>query len=376
MSDQSLATVERQEIAIPSDVSAGALQSALNGDLAKLSGEDRLKFYGKLCEFTGLNPLSKPFDWIQFQGKLTLYPNKGCAEQLRKLHGVTFDDAFERKLEFGLLIMTVRGSDKRGRRDFATAALPFDEKMPAEAKANAIMKLETKAKRRLTLSIAGLTMFARDVDDRELDDTPRHTVQTTMPETASDRAALLNEMVNKAIDVETIQEERREEKEERRTEPFREAIIERAEKHGNPVINFSGTPEVTGNTQAAAKVVLPGPTGDSTIKRPATGAGDSAPANLTSGPVSPPSASPASAAPPPAAVPGVLPEDVVRNLEICFSGNEDPDMKLCMKFLFAKKYLQAGQDLSRLSAEMATKILGRPVAFFRAVKTWANPLPQ
>lgn len=188
---------------VPADVSAGALQAALAGDLSKLTGEDRLKFYGALCNFTGLNPLSKPFDWIQFQGKLTLYPNKGCAEQLRKLHKITFDDAFERKAEFGLLIVTVRGTDAAGRRDFATAALPFDDKMAPDVRANALMKCETKAKRRFTLSIAGLTMFARDIEDSDVQ--PSHEQNIAQIETASDRAAELNRGINPAIDVETVE---------------------------------------------------------------------------------------------------------------------------------------------------------------------------
>lgn len=189
---------------VPADVNAGALQAALAGDLAKLTGEDRLKFYGALCNFTGLNPLSKPFDWIQFQGKLTLYPNKGCAEQLRKIHKITFDDAFERKAEFGLLIVTVRGTDRDGRRDFATAALPFDDKMAPDVRANALMKCETKAKRRFTLSIAGLTMFARDIEDSDVQ--PSHEQNIAQIETASDRAAELNRAINPPIEVEEIKE--------------------------------------------------------------------------------------------------------------------------------------------------------------------------
>src|SRR5690349_12423893 len=107
MTETALQKREENSAVVPADVSAAALQAALAGDLSQMQGGDRLKFYGALCEFTGLNPLSKPFDWITFQGKLTLYPNKGCAEQLRKLHGVTFDAKPERVFEHGILITTV-----------------------------------------------------------------------------------------------------------------------------------------------------------------------------------------------------------------------------------------------------------------------------
>lgn len=153
----SLQTTNPNTAVVPSDVSAGAMQAALAGDLSKLTENDRLKFYGALCEFTGLNPLSQPFNWLTFQGKLVLYANKGCAEQLRKIHGVSVD-IIERKVEFGCLVVRVKATDKAGRHDESLAAVPFNEKASADA-AIAMMKCETKAKRRVTLSICGLGMM-------------------------------------------------------------------------------------------------------------------------------------------------------------------------------------------------------------------------
>ena len=103
---------DSNQVMVPADVSAGALEVALAGDLSKLSSEERLKFYGALCGYTGLNPLSKPFDWIVFQGKMTLYANKGCAEQLRKIHKVNVE-IVERRHEFGVYSVRIKANDVR-----------------------------------------------------------------------------------------------------------------------------------------------------------------------------------------------------------------------------------------------------------------------
>jgi hypothetical protein len=54
--------------------------------------------------------------------------------------------------------VTAQATDKTGRVDESIGAVPV-ENLKGEAKANAIMKGETKAKRRVTLSICGLGML-------------------------------------------------------------------------------------------------------------------------------------------------------------------------------------------------------------------------
>ncbi len=58
----------------------------IGGDLSKLSSEERLQYYNALCASLSLNPLTKPFDYIPLNGKLTLYARKDATEQLRKVH--------------------------------------------------------------------------------------------------------------------------------------------------------------------------------------------------------------------------------------------------------------------------------------------------
>src|SRR5512139_3902696 len=61
----------------------------IGGDLSKLTPEQRVSYYLQVCNSLGLNPLTKPFDYITLNGRLTLYARKDCADQLRKINGVS-----------------------------------------------------------------------------------------------------------------------------------------------------------------------------------------------------------------------------------------------------------------------------------------------
>jgi hypothetical protein len=63
-----------------------------------------------------------------------------------------------------IYIVTARAKDRTGREDESTGAVPLGN-LKGDALANALMKCETKAKRRVTLSIAGLGWL----DETELD---------------------------------------------------------------------------------------------------------------------------------------------------------------------------------------------------------------
>src|SRR5690606_13039724 len=64
-------------------------------------------------------------------------------------------------------VVRVYGRDKTGREDVATGAVSIAG-LKGDALANAVMKAETKAKRRLTLSLAGLGWL----DESEVDSIP------------------------------------------------------------------------------------------------------------------------------------------------------------------------------------------------------------
>jgi len=141
-------------------------QVVIHGDLSKLSPADRVRYYKAVCESVGLNPLTKPFDYIQLQGRLTLYAKRDAADQLRRIHGISITK-LERDYQDDIYVVTAYGQDKNGRVDSATGAVSIAG-LKGEAKANAIMKAETKAKRRLTLSLAGLGWL----DETETDSIP------------------------------------------------------------------------------------------------------------------------------------------------------------------------------------------------------------
>lgn len=125
----------------------------LQGDLSKLTPVQRVSYYQKVCESVGLNPLTKPFDYIVLKKGLTLYPTKSATEQLRELHGVSIDDLniTETDTQF---VVKVKGHDKNGRTDFDIGVV--DKKDMQGISENVQMKAVTKAKRRLTLSLCGL----------------------------------------------------------------------------------------------------------------------------------------------------------------------------------------------------------------------------
>ena len=129
----------------------------LNGDLSKMTATQRVQFYNQFCEKLGLNPLTLPFQLISFQGKLRMYSTKDCSEQLRKIHGVSITDLSSKEMN-GVYVVTAKAMDRHGKTDAATGAVTI-EGLKGDALANAIMKAESKAKRRVTLSICGLGLL-------------------------------------------------------------------------------------------------------------------------------------------------------------------------------------------------------------------------
>jgi hypothetical protein len=131
----------------------------LSGDLSKLTAEQRVSFYNRVCESLGLNPLTQPFAYLRLSGKEILYAKKDATEQLRFLHHISIDPkGFTREVIEGVYVVTAPASMPSGRTDVSTGAVPIDG-ITGEARANAMMKAETKAKRRVTLSICGLGML-------------------------------------------------------------------------------------------------------------------------------------------------------------------------------------------------------------------------
>ncbi len=142
----------------PDDLGAAMERVMVSGDLSPLTPSQRSEYYMRVCQSVGLNPFTKPFAYIKLNNKLTLYALRDCADQLRRLRGISIE-IVDRKLTDGFLSVHVRATDKDGRKDEDYGVVPVGTTLAGEAGANLIMKCLTKAKRRVTLSICGLGLL-------------------------------------------------------------------------------------------------------------------------------------------------------------------------------------------------------------------------
>ena len=136
------------------------------GDLSKLSAAERVNYYSATCKALALNPLSQPFQYITLNGKLTLYARKDATDQLRKIHNVSIN-IVSREHVNDVYIVTARATTPEGRTDESIGAVALG-RLAGDLLCNAIMKAETKAKRRVTLSICGLGFL----DESEIETIP------------------------------------------------------------------------------------------------------------------------------------------------------------------------------------------------------------
>lgn len=153
----------------------------VGGDLSKLQPAERLTYYADVCRSVGLNPLTKPFEYITLNNKLTLYAKRDATDQLRAIKGISIQ-IVGRDLVGDIYVVTARATS-HGREDESTGAVSITGLKGADL-ANAYMKAETKAKRRVTLSIAGLGML----DESEVGDIDPTTATTERPAVQMPRA--------------------------------------------------------------------------------------------------------------------------------------------------------------------------------------------
>lgn len=154
-----------------------AEQAAVMGDLNGMNPQQRMEYYGAVCQSLGLNPLTRPFEYITLNDKLTLYARRDATDQLRKIHGITVQ-IVSRDVVDDVYVVVARATTADGRSDESTGAVPLVKEggswekssngksyfkkngslvsLGPDDRANAMMKAETKAKRRVTLSIVGL----------------------------------------------------------------------------------------------------------------------------------------------------------------------------------------------------------------------------
>lgn len=136
------------------------------GDISQLKAEERISYYKMICDSVGLNPLTKPFEYLTLNGRLILYARKDCTDQLRSIHKISIK-IVGREVVNDCYVVTAQAIKPDGRTDESIGAVSTAN-LKGDALCNAIMKAETKAKRRVTLSISGLGML----DEAEIETIP------------------------------------------------------------------------------------------------------------------------------------------------------------------------------------------------------------
>ena len=136
------------------------------GDLSKLTNEQRVLYYLKVCASLDLNPATRPFEYIVLNGRMVLYARKEASDQLRQSRGVSVVITSRDRFGEDVYIVTAKAT-LDGRTDESIGAVNIGG-LKGDALANALMKAETKAKRRVTLSICGLGF----TDETEIETIP------------------------------------------------------------------------------------------------------------------------------------------------------------------------------------------------------------
>ena len=166
-------------------LSAKALENVLiSGDLSKLSPSDRMGYYQAVCNSLGLNPLTKPFDYITLNGRLQLYALKAATDQLREKHNISIVITNKEMVD-DIYVVTAMATMPDGRTDTDDGAKSVSG-LRGDAYANALMHTVTKAKRRVTLSIRGLGML----DESEVESIPNARTQAVDIETGEIQAGV------------------------------------------------------------------------------------------------------------------------------------------------------------------------------------------
>ena len=177
------------------DAATLAERASVLNDLSGFTAKDRMKYYMRVCETLGLNPLTGPFAYITLNGELKLYAKKDATDQLRRIYQISVK-VTDRSVDDGIYTVSVQTSDPSGREDEDIGAVvmiypqhywEYDNRskqrvrkahpkagklFEGEDKANAMMKATTKAKRRATLSHCGLGFL----DESEIVDIPANEV--------------------------------------------------------------------------------------------------------------------------------------------------------------------------------------------------------
>jgi hypothetical protein len=147
----------------------------------------------------GLDPYTKPFDLLRLKGREVLYCTRSGTQQLNKLHKVShLITSRDTNTDAGVYIVTSKASLPDGRCTESLGAVNI-QGLKGEDYANAIMKAETKAKRRATLDLLGLGV---------LDESEAESIPNASKVAISAMVEAIPEMEVEAVEVVETEEEK------------------------------------------------------------------------------------------------------------------------------------------------------------------------
>jgi hypothetical protein len=147
------------------------IQSKLitEGDLSHLTSKQKEEYYLAVCNHLGLNPVLKPFEILKYNGKEILYATRSASDQIRNARKLSSRIISKERIN-GVYMVEAEVND--GERFETSTGVVNIQNLQGDALANALMKAETKAKRRATLAFVGLSF---------MDETETETVSNAQP---------------------------------------------------------------------------------------------------------------------------------------------------------------------------------------------------
>lgn len=182
MSNEIVARSAETMLAETAKYTAGIKEYFRSGNIAQLSADEQDFIKAKLCERYNLDPILRPFELISFSGgQQKFYMTASATNQLANALSLT-REIVQLEIDEQRMIAkcTVKVSSPSGRSETCNAfiaiskfqqpkergGIPTKVLLEGEDLANTLMKLETKAKRKATMSFFGIMDAGTDYEDR------------------------------------------------------------------------------------------------------------------------------------------------------------------------------------------------------------------
>src|SRR5476649_809308 len=104
------------------EISESVRTIVANGGLERLDDAAKTDYYNAVCESVGLNPLTRPLEYIELNGKLTLYAKRDATDQLRHKYQVSIE-IVDRTTQEDVYIVRARATMPDGRADESLGAV-------------------------------------------------------------------------------------------------------------------------------------------------------------------------------------------------------------------------------------------------------------